>query len=220
MAGKVAPVEAPPIWASLYKRQPGLVLGFHGCDRTTGEAVLVDGNHLSPSTNAHDWLGSGIYFWESDPWRALAFANEARAKPYLTSRPINDPYVVGAIIDMGLCCNLLEAHALNELKEAHGELLEAFELIGVEPPKNSGGSDKVKRNLDKAVLDYVHVLREKRGVKIRGKKVPLPSYDTVRAAFPEGSELYPDAGFRDKNHIQIAVRNTDCIRGYFRLPGL
>jgi hypothetical protein len=211
-------LEPPAIWVDLYKRQ-GQVLAFHGCDRSTGEAVLAGKKDLDPSKNDHDWLGQGIYFWEADPWRALAFATEAKSKTYLTNRPITNPYVVGAIIDLGLCCNLLEIHALKELREAHDELMEVFKLVGLDAPKNVG-ADLAKRNLDKAVVDYMHMLREKRGVKVNRKRVPLPPYDTVRAAFPEGTELYPGAGFRSKNHIQIAVRNRNCIKGYFRLPGL
>jgi hypothetical protein len=38
----------------------------------------------------------------------------------------------------------------------------------------------------------------------------------VRAAFVEGGQLYPDAGFSAKSHIQICVRNVACIKGYFR----
>lgn len=40
-------------------------------------------------------------------------------------------------------------------------------------------------------------------------------YDSVRGVFLEGGELYPDAGFREKNHIQICVRNNNCIKGFF-----
>jgi hypothetical protein len=40
----------------------------------------------------------------------------------------------------------------------------------------------------------------------------------VRAAFPEGREIYPGAGFDEKTHIQIALRNLDCIKGVFRVP--
>lgn len=220
MAASARPDVPPPaIWIDLYKRQPGLILAFHGCDRSTGDAVLAGRKHLAASNNKYDWLGSGIYFWEADPWRALAFANEAKNKPYLTSRPITEPYVVGAILDLGLCCNLLEIHALRELQEAYTELVEAFAIVGLDIPKNSG-PDLAKRNLDKAVVDYMHMLREKRGVVVNRKRVPLPEYDTVRAAFPEGQELYTGAGFRSKNHIQIAVRNAKCIKGYFRLPGM
>jgi len=40
-------------------------------------------------------------------------------------------------------------------------------------------------------------------------------YDSVRGVFFEGEDLYPDAGFKEKNHIQICVRNRNCIKGYF-----
>jgi hypothetical protein len=38
----------------------------------------------------------------------------------------------------------------------------------------------------------------------------------VRAAFIEGEPLYPNAGFNDRNHIQLCVVNPRCIKGYFR----
>lgn len=31
----------------------------------------------------------------------------------------------------------------------------------------------------------------------------------------EGWEIYPNAGFRESNHIQICVRNPNCIKVYF-----
>ena len=43
-------------------------------------------------------------------------------------------------------------------------------------------------------------------------------YATVQALFPEGSELYPGAGFLDKTHIQICVRAPEQILGVFRIP--
>lgn len=38
--------------------------------------------------------------------------------------------------------------------------------------------------------------------------------------FCEGQELYPNAGFREKNHIQICVCNPNCIKGYFLPRGI
>ncbi|SEK41780.1 hypothetical protein SAMN05421740_101809 [Parapedobacter koreensis] len=40
-------------------------------------------------------------------------------------------------------------------------------------------------------------------------------FDSVRGVFWEGNPLYPTAGFREKDHIQICIRNIDCIKGYF-----
>jgi len=45
----------------------------------------------------------------------------------------------------------------------------------------------------------------------------MPDYDSVRAFFPEDECLYPDAGFRKRNHVQICViKPSHCIKGYFK----
>src|SRR5690606_4350330 len=43
----------------------------------------------------------------------------------------------------------------------------------------------------------------------------LREFDSVRGVFWEGAELYPNAGFREKDHIQLCIRNPNCIKGYF-----
>jgi hypothetical protein len=75
--------------------------------------------------------------------------------------------------------------------------------------------DKVKRFLDCAVMNHLFnsVLRTVQ--ESDPKSLP---YSTVRALFPEGSKLYPGAGFRDKTHIQICVREPEQILGVFRIP--
>ena len=40
-------------------------------------------------------------------------------------------------------------------------------------------------------------------------------FDSVRGTFEEGNEMYPGAGFREKTHTQVCVRNLNCIKGYF-----
>jgi hypothetical protein len=57
-----------------------------------------------------------------------------------------------------------------------------------------------------AVIENLHPERDERGQK---------PFDSVRGVFVEGNELYPGAGFNDKNHIQICIRNPNCIKGYF-----
>ena len=46
------------------------------------------------------------------------------------------------------------------------------------------------------------------------------AYDSVRGVFWEGRPLYPNAGFAEKNHIQICVCNPNCIKGYFLPRGI
>lgn len=204
-----APDQAPASLAySNYQRLPSLVLGFHGCEREVGEAVLRGAEpHLLRSTNEHDWLGDGIYFWENDPVRALEWAHECKDRPELTKGKINDPFVVGAVIELGFCLNLLARDCLQELEVAYTLLKAVHQAAGTEMPKNQGPQG-VLRFLDRAVIGMLHASR---------KKTPgYPEYDTVRSPFVEGSKLYPGAGFERKNHVQIAVRHSARIRGYFR----
>lgn len=197
----------------IYRRLPGVVLGFHGCDESTGEAILRgDATHLDHSRNLHDWLGSGIYFWENDPKRAREFAEEAVTNPKLTNRPIKKPFVLGAVIDRGRCLNLLDRIALAEVEGAYKLLKVANSAKNVPMPRNKG-RERAARFLDMAVLEFLHATRAKLNTENVGK---YPPYETVRGAFWEGGRLYPYSGFGRKNHIQIAVRDETCIKGYFR----
>jgi len=45
--------------------------------------------------------------------------------------------------------------------------------------------------------------------------IQLEPFDSVRSLFVEGEELYPGAGFHEKNHIQICIRNPNCIKSFF-----
>ena len=48
-----------------------LIIGYHGCDARVADQVIRTGGILQPSENEYDWLGSGIYFWEFGPERAM-----------------------------------------------------------------------------------------------------------------------------------------------------
>ena len=43
----------------------------------------------------------------------------------------------------------------------------------------------------------------------------LRPFDTIRGLFQEGKPLYETSGFFEKTHIQICVRNPNCIKGFF-----
>lgn len=61
--------------------------------------------------------------------------------------------------------------------------------------------------MDCAVIETVHQFNEDNENR--------QEFDSVRGVFFEGDDLYENAGFKDKNHIQIAIRNPNCIKGYF-----
>lgn len=191
----------------LYRVQPSFVLGFHGCDEETAERVLAGEEPLKDSRNAYDWLGNGIYFWESSPQRALEWASHVRDNPKSSRGVISKPAVVGAIIDLGTCCSLHDTAVLAGLAEAYQVLELSHAESNTPMPVNTGTEDLFTRYLDCAVIQLAHKLRA------AGR---LKAYDTVRAAFVEGKPLYTGAGMRSRSHVQIAVRNIDCIKGYFR----
>lgn len=198
---------------SLYQRLPGLVLGFHGCDESVGDQLLRgEITHLAASKNKYDWLGDGIYFWENDPLRALEFAQAGNRKATNARGYIAKPFVLGAVIDLGLCLNLTDRRALGELARAHQELRAIYDYTGEPLPQNKGHNFGA-RFLDRACIEMLHGLRDEVDTP---EADGLPKYDTVRSPFREGDLLYDGAGFQAENHIQIAVRNPACIRGYFR----
>lgn len=188
-----------------YAKLPAFILGFHGCDKKVKEDLLLGKTKLKPSSNCYDWLGNGIYFWENDPERALSYAKLIKKHPERCKSKIETPDVVGAVIDLGYCLNLFEQENLKLIKETYN-VFENLKRLGFKIPQNKGGEDLLLRNLDCAVINTLHILRKKH------KEQP---FDSVRAPFWEGKELYPNAGFREKNHIQVCVREPKCIKGYF-----
>jgi hypothetical protein len=196
------------MWGDLYKTQPSFVLGFHGCDAAVAEEVFAGRAVLKPSSNKHDWLGDGIYFWESSPQRAMQWAEELVTRRKRSKGHVIQPAVVGAILDLGLCCSLFDQAALDELGQAWHSMHLAMDAQGQPMPENKGGApDYPLRHLDRAVIESMCAIREANG---------LDQYDTVRGAFPEGGALFDGGGISARNHIQIAVRNPAMIKGYFR----
>jgi hypothetical protein len=194
----------------MYYHKTSFVLGFHGCDESVRDALLNGKTELTYSRNDWDWLGHGIYFWESSPLRALEYAIELKENPHKTSGKIEKPAVIGAVIDLGKCFDLLQHESLKVLKSSYGILQKAYENSGVQLPQNrisKKTGELLIRPLDCLVINAVHSYIEE-------LKIDEP-YDSVRGVFFEGSEIYENAGFREKNHVQICIRSPNCIKGYF-----
>ncbi len=189
----------------MYQVLPSYTLGFHGCDQSVADAVLAGKSHLKRSSNDYDWLGEGVYFWENSPARALEYATQLKSKPRKTGPRVKEPAVVGAIIELGYCLNLLDAEFLTLVADAYADLKRSFEAAGVVLPANT--ADRLRRPLDCAVINAMHQTRVDKGLR---------PFDSVRAAFAEGGDLVPGSGISAKHHIQIAVRTRSSIKGYFR----
>ena len=182
------------------------ILGYHGCDRDVAERILA-GDKFIPSTNDYDWLGHGIYFWEANPRRGMEFAQEIARRKRGASRVLT-PAVVGAVVDLGLCLDLTTSDGIEQARLAYNGLVAvAAKSSTGELPENN--RDGLRRPLDCAVLNMVHAIREADGFR------PI---DTVKGTFIEGEPIYRNASFFAKTHIQICVRNSECIKGVFRVP--
>ena len=178
-------------------------LYYHGCETEVGERILA-GDAMQPSERPYDWLGSGIYFWENDPLRAWEWAR--------SKEDVEDPFIIGAVVALGNCLDLTTRKSHRNLESAYKSLENAFQSFGIELPVNKkanlADNDYLLRYLDCIVINHLHTLNNDKGNE---------AYDTVRGPFPEGVPVYPGALFRDKTHVQIAVRNPECILGVFRM---
>jgi len=189
-----------------------LVLAYHGCDLETAQNLL-GGSPFQPSAKDFDWLGAGTYFWENDVLRAYQWATEAR-------RNFDYPSVIGAVIELGNCLDLTTQSGIEAVKLAYRQFIAMAERDGVPIPENvdpakGPSGDKTIRRLDCAVMNHLFDVVLPAVQELEPRSQP---YSTVRALFPEGSQLYPGAGFRDKTHIQICVREPEQILGVFRIP--
>lgn len=176
-----------------------IVVGYHGCERKLADGLLTGKLPIAEwnkSDNAFDWLGEGIYFWEHSPTRAFRWATERFGRRAA---------VIGAVIQLGTCFDLLDEKITALLAAAYPALARSFAAAGKVLPTNKG-KDKKLRELDCAVINFC-VYHARLG------HIP---FDTVRGAFLEGAPVFAGTSISTETHIQIAVRNVDCILGVFR----
>jgi hypothetical protein len=184
------------------------IFAYHGCDRAIAEAVLLGRTRLQPSRNQYDWLGAGIYFWEYGPQRAFEWASGmAKRRP----EQIHEPAVLGAIIHLGFCFDLLDVRFTDKLACLYPAFAETLQKAGQPMPVNapSSGNDRdhLRRNLDCAMINWA--LSE-------NEKTVGDSFQTVRGVFQEGVPAFSGSRIMRKSHIQVVVRDATCILGYFR----
>ena len=184
-----------------------LLLGYHGCDQSLADDVLNRGAGLQKSENSYDWLGSGIYFWEHGPERALEWAEEQQRRG-----KIENPAVVGAVLHLGRCFDLLDRSSTKLLAESFEPFCSAIRESGLPVPENApiseGDSDRLYRKRDCAVINWA--------LRFADRDTDQDSFDSVRGMFQEDEPVFEGSDIRRKSHIQIAVRNPSCILGYFR----
>lgn len=167
------------------------VIGYHACSKEVANRLLLEGEGFKHSTNAWEWLGHGIYFWEFGLQRAYDWAQErwgSQGREFA---------VVGALIQLGNCLDLLDTDHTRRL----AEVASFMQATGDGLPQNR---DK-RRDLDCFLVNnFCDEMQQEGG------------FDTVRGLFQEGCPIADGSEILDQNHIQIVVRRREAIIGLFR----
>jgi len=196
----------------LYSDRGNLALGFHGCRRSAAEDLIKNPNDIKISQNDWDWLGAGFYIWENNIERARDWSKQLYG---------NDGTVVGVVYELGTCLDLMDTGCIQLVKEDRLNFEKDMIAIGKPLPTNKDYSkdpnkDKIVRALDCAVFNYLTSMTDasyREDVKKQGYSETRP-FDSVRGCFNEGAKI-PGLEIYEKTHIQIAIRNLNCIKGIF-----
>ena len=201
----------------MYDVKSNLVIGFHGCERAIRDQLLNKPNDIIYSRQPYDWLGHGMYFWENNYTRAFQWAEDKMRRG-----AIQNPAVIGGILYLGYCCDFLDAKYIQMLKVHHKSMAVAYKVAGREMPQNKDlpqdkYKDKILRELDCAVIEHLHQENSQQAqteIKEKGF-IESKVFDSTRGVFTEGGPAFEGAGLFEKSHIQICIRNPNCILGFF-----
>jgi hypothetical protein len=166
------------------------VIGYHGTRQSLVDKILLEG--FQPSTNPHDWLGNGVYFWQDAPLRAWEWADRHFG---------SEATVLVADILLADCMDLIDIGWFAPLRNAFYELLERKERSGERVPAQRAGPTPRPHPRDREVINHLVESRAHAGEHIR----------CVRAVFLEGKPTYPQSALYSLAHVQIAVRDTSLI---------
>jgi hypothetical protein len=170
------------------------LVAFHGTTKSAAEK-LVAGMPFGPSQNADDWLGHGIYFWEYAPQQAWWWTDRRYGRA--------DAAVVGALVRLGRCIDLLDPSNAGLLAAANTELESALAQAGKVLKKNAN----THKYRDCAVFNYLCA-------KLAQSKFQVESTRAVFVPLEAGKglpRLWDRSGVFRGAHIQISVREPNNI---------
>jgi len=193
------------------------MIGFHGCEESVRNDLVNFPNKIKKSQESFDWLGNGFYIWENNYDRALQWAEDKEKRGTLKS-----PSVVGVVYQLEYCLDFTDTEFISVLSQYYELLKRDLAVTGKQLPQNKDlphdkYHDLILRELDCAVIEYLHQKIEekiKNDLSTNGFS-DLKPFDTVRGVFTEGGPAFEGAGIQTKNHIQICIRNLNCIKGFF-----
>jgi hypothetical protein len=133
-----------------------------------------------------------MYFWEYAPKQAWWWTKDLRKNA--------KPAVIGAMIRLGNCLDLLDPDDVRSLKSIHDDMIDSLRKTGDEIPQNV----RDKRSLDSAVLNWVYAQSDATDRPIETSRGVFVPTDRAKRAW-RGSWIYEEA------HIQICVRKPENI---------
>lgn len=193
-----------------------LIIGYHGCDVTVRDGLVSGRINPRASSNQYDWLGPGFYLFEGDEDRARSFATTAAQHPQrrLTAQPIATPAVAGCLLSVQRCPDMTTEAGRLEFERAYVLMQGGLLLNEQTPPSNTPASEDGQahlRGLDRKVFSFIHTRQH--------SWEEGDSFQAVRGAFQQGVEIAPNSGFHRDSHVQVALRDMTCIKGWFLPPG-
>ncbi len=153
---------------------------------------LVAGEDFEASDQDDEWFGKGIYFWEHAFKQAWWWARG--------HKKYSAPAVVGAVIRLGNCFDLLDPGNSIILREFYLKMVADMEANEITPPSNV----RTHRKLDCALFNYLYN-------ECKRARKPL---DTARAVYVPTStakRICKGSWISEETHIQVCVRNPECI---------
>lgn len=207
-----------------------IVLAYHGCDVITRDGLVRGEIKPRISSNQYDWLGDGLYFFEGDSGRALKLAHNSHANPtqLLTRKPIATPAVVGAILEVERWFDLTTQAGIASFTHAAQAVVDGSRedatSLPVNKPAFEGDQDLLHRAFDKAACDMVHAFRKVVHAQALANQdtaaiIASAPYQAARGAFEQGGIITAGSSICSDTHIQIAVQDLSCIKGWFLVPG-
>lgn len=176
---------------SINLSQPLRVYGYHGTSQEKAQEIIDRGFNLS--TNDYDWLGTGVYFFQDAPVRALTWARE---------RYPDSPAVIRSELVLENCIDLLDIDWYPIVRETYKMFVLEYERANIPLPRQNPQRSKAHR-LDCAFFNYIV------------EKILEPQGETIgciRAVFNEGDRIYPNSAIVDRAHIQILIRDLCLIK--------
>jgi hypothetical protein len=169
--------------------EPIRIYGYHGTSRQAALTILRSG--FRPSNNDYDWLGTGVYFFQDAPLRALQWATEQHPQ---------NPAVIRSLIRLENCIDLFDLNWFPLIRNVYNSFVEEYRKINLPLPRQNPSRSKAHR-LDCAYFNYISEVLQGQGQEI----------EAIRAVFIEGERVFPNSAIFDLAHVQIAIRNTALI---------